>query len=279
MPVESGKKEINRLLKLPRIRPVQVTRRIDQIVVKKTIVGTRFIASVAMLVSSVPRASVAWLVSIYTHLQRAGEQGKAFVKILVREDGRALVVDVGGSRGCEGGALKDGGGDAARLQLLVEGGRGKKGFWWDTGAFEGVALFVTRVGEHQRGDNFVNQWFVVVPFVDAALPNVEASVNAGDVRGGGRWKLRGQFGDDALLREGLERAIFAGVAFKEAPAKGIDEEQHYPVEARGKTCKNVGGQGVLAFAGQEVGDTGGDVGEAVRVIEGPHKVGGQSCAM
>src|ERR1700680_197496 len=82
-----------------------------------------------------------------------------------------------------------------------------------------------------------------------------------------------------MLYQRLQRRVFIGVAFKKTPAKGIDEEQYHAFVARGQALKDIAGQCAIAHSGQEVSDAGGDIGEAIRVIEWPHKIPRESCSI
>ena len=81
-------------------------------------------------------------------------------------------------------------GDAVSGQVLIEGAR-----WKDVGrgqsfVFERVALFVAGVAERQRSDDIAGARLVIEPLEYAALTDRHARMDAGDVTGRRRGKLR-----------------------------------------------------------------------------------------
>ena len=75
MPVEGCKKEIDGLIEFSGIWPIEVTGRVNQIVVKKAVAGTRFMVSWRIHAFLPVVASFYVYVFLSIHLECAGEPG------------------------------------------------------------------------------------------------------------------------------------------------------------------------------------------------------------
>src|SRR5579875_508495 len=117
-------------------------------------------------------------------------------------------------------------------QGIVEGLLREKCCTRQPAALQGVSHnLIACKGKEQRCDDLIDQRFVVVPFVDATLSDIQAGVDAGHMCGSCRGELRGQFRDNTICKNGLEKAVALCVPFKEAPAEGIDEKEDHCIVA------------------------------------------------
>src|SRR5947207_692853 len=77
------------------------------------------------------------------------------------------------------------------------------------------------VRKEQRRDNIINQGFIVMPLIDAALADVQAGMNRGGMSGGRRGKLWSHFRNNPGIEHGLEELVFFRVALEKVPAESI----------------------------------------------------------
>src|SRR5579883_1119191 len=110
---------------------------------------------------------------------------------------------------------------------------------------------ITGIGEEQRGNNLIHQRLIVAPLIDPALTNVQAGMDAGDVRGRRGGKLRRQLGNHAFGQNRPQKAIFFRIALKKTPAKGIDEEKNDLPIPRRQRSQYVQRHGVVPLSRQQ----------------------------
>src|SRR5437763_234021 len=112
--------------------------------------------------------------------------------------------------------LKDMGRDSLPGEVLVQGARRKDVGGRQSFVFERVALLVAGVAEGQGRDDVAGARLVVEPLEDAALADRYAGMDAGDMTGRGRRKLRGDRRRSPLAEEALEKRVVVGKLLEEA---------------------------------------------------------------
>src|SRR5579883_2926453 len=196
-----------------------------------------------------------------------------------RVDRGAAKIDVGRRGRGVALVLEDMRGHAGAFEVLIKGAPGIEALGWQTGAFQRLALLVACIRKKQGRNHLIDQRLVIMPFVDAALPNFQPGVDGGGVRGGGRGKLRGQFRDHALVEQMFEEAVARRVMLKKAPAKGIDKKQDDSVVARGQVAEHIWRQRAFSLAGKQIFDGTRNIREAIRIIQRSREVLRELCAV
>ena len=116
-------------------------------------------------------------------------------------------------------------------------------------------------------------WHRVLPLVDAALPDLQPGVEAGDVRGRGGGELRRELRHAARSRETTQGRIVVRHLLKEAPAEAVQQDQHDGAEGTRPSRKESVRQRGNARRAEQRPDAGRQSGEAVLVVGWTHERG------
>src|SRR3712207_941092 len=106
------------------------------------------------------------------------------------------------------------------VELLVEGLSRVEDGGLHAGGGQRVPHGIASIGKEQWSNQRIQKRLVVIPLIDAALPDRLPRMDRGHVCGRGRRKLRGELTDQTIVDDTPEEGMALGKLLEEAPAKG-----------------------------------------------------------